>query len=529
MNARNEPADAIRRTLELIEQLSFSDRAVEARSFLTQIWPFISAGVDPVPDAGTVDVFAGVALGYLQLGDHPNAVRFATNALIVSPADMLAHAICPLPDRIRIVRHFLHHQQTGKAVALLEEILRYTPAAAEEVSFYRAVLGHVEAEAARSRDQSPPDGRGTLFNLVLWGERYVDKFLRFALPSLLAPGNVPALTQYGPVIFDIHTTDADRMRLDASPGIAALRQRARIDYTILPATLFDFKGTEGTPAPDRLFVAGAQNLSAIKAGALRADLTYVVTEGLYSDRHFAIAKDYLRDGYKAVLTSSLRARDSGIAALLDAHGKVTEEAIAIGAAPLVAYACANLNPDYDNLFIRADSGTVSQDVIALYFRTEEGFAGHTFQISPVLIAHEIIPDGFEPDYHTSDARLLAELARSGDPARLYKVVDTPSDSLFVVDLDSGSGSSARVFGAFPVTVGQCVRSLEKWCSRESDFDYFEWAFRQRFAFRCNPTHLPQNDVSESEAVSRFCDLFEKAQDGCRRTIRYFRGRSGDAC
>ncbi len=516
--------ETIKAALQSMESLAFAGRISEVKGFLTELWPFITEGLDPVPAPQDVNVFSGIALGYLKIGNRTEAVNFADNALIVSPSDMLAHAIAPLTDRILIVRHFLHHHQPQKAVDLLNAIQNFTPAARDEVNFYLFLLRHYESEKERVRSLAPLEGRATLFNLAIWGEAYIEKFLRYSLPSLLAPGNIPALAATDPVIFDIHTTEADQVRLAALPGIRKLAEFARIDYTIFPAELFDFKGTYSTGAPDRLYVSGAQTLSAMKAKALGADLTFVVTEGLYSDRHFVVAKDYLRDGYKSVLISPVRANDSGLADYLKSYGTVTNESISLDSKHLLEYAANNLIPQIHDLFFRRDSKPIFQDVIALYFKTDSGFAAHTYQISPALISHEIIPTGLKFDYHTSDTRLLAELARESDPNKIYKVIENPTNELFVVDLVSESNVRGREFGEFPVTVEQCVRSALKWCNRESDFDFFEWAFQQRFEFPCDPAKLPNNDWTEEHTVEVFLELFQSRRESYTRTINYYRGK-----
>jgi hypothetical protein len=59
--------------------------------------------------------------------------------------------------------------------------------------------------------------RGFHFITVLWGERYRDYFLEYCLPSLLSPGNIPALRTRGACKFLIATrpTDWELMRATA--------------------------------------------------------------------------------------------------------------------------------------------------------------------------------------------------------------------------------------------------------------------------------------------------------------------------
>src|SRR5580698_5058063 len=56
---------------------------------------------------------------------------------------------------------------------------------------------------------------------VVWGDEHRNYFLEYCLPSLLAPGNIPAITGIRPAKFLIATTAADR---DAMLGTAILRE-----------------------------------------------------------------------------------------------------------------------------------------------------------------------------------------------------------------------------------------------------------------------------------------------------------------
>ena len=88
--------ESILLALEAIQKFAFNGRMAEARAYLTELWPFIGTGIDLVQDPDKVNVYSGIALGYLRLGNLVDAKKFAKSALILSPTDMLAHAISPL-------------------------------------------------------------------------------------------------------------------------------------------------------------------------------------------------------------------------------------------------------------------------------------------------------------------------------------------------------------------------------------------------------------------------------------------------
>ncbi|MBV8170181.1 MAG: hypothetical protein JO021_25585, partial [Alphaproteobacteria bacterium] len=57
---------------------------------------------------------------------------------------------------------------------------------------------------------------------VAWGEAFIDRFLRLALRTLLAPGNIPSLAARHELGYSFFTTPRDADRLLADPLFAQL-------------------------------------------------------------------------------------------------------------------------------------------------------------------------------------------------------------------------------------------------------------------------------------------------------------------
>lgn len=69
--------------------------------------------------------------------------------------------------------------------------------------------------------------------LVVWGEAFTELFLHGCLPSLLSPGNIPAMASNARSVFNIHTTAADAARMSASPSIERLRQHIPVRFHVI--------------------------------------------------------------------------------------------------------------------------------------------------------------------------------------------------------------------------------------------------------------------------------------------------------
>jgi len=72
------------------------------------------------------------------------------------------------------------------------------------------------------------------FIVVLRGERFRHYFLEYCLPSLLSPGNLPALSTRQPSKFLIATTPADWVALESSPIFRVLQRYVSPELIEIP-------------------------------------------------------------------------------------------------------------------------------------------------------------------------------------------------------------------------------------------------------------------------------------------------------
>ena len=58
---------------------------------------------------------------------------------------------------------------------------------------------------------------------AVWGQEYVDTFVRVGLRSLLSQGNIPDLAVEHEVLYTIYTMQPDAQTLERAPAFARLR------------------------------------------------------------------------------------------------------------------------------------------------------------------------------------------------------------------------------------------------------------------------------------------------------------------
>jgi tetratricopeptide (TPR) repeat protein len=141
---------------------------------------------------GLADVREGVAaairLGSVLLRRHrfPEARMWYRKAFDVLPRD---------PNLAEEVAHvLLRHGSDREIRDFLDRLAREQPNLAltqYATTIYAAFDRYVAEVKTRTAGAVPPDKPTAIIVLPLWGQRYVDTFLRYALPNLMTDGNLP--------------------------------------------------------------------------------------------------------------------------------------------------------------------------------------------------------------------------------------------------------------------------------------------------------------------------------------------------
>ncbi|MTJ93005.1 MAG: hypothetical protein F8N36_09105 [Desulfovibrio sp.] len=74
---------------------------------------------------------------------------------------------------------------------------------------------------------------------VIWGKTYVERWAEINAPTLLAPGNIPAMAKKMSVCLVFYTTHEDRDRIRSLPVYRRLKQFAAIRFVIMDSMLRD--------------------------------------------------------------------------------------------------------------------------------------------------------------------------------------------------------------------------------------------------------------------------------------------------
>lgn len=132
---------------------------------------------------------------------------------------------------------------------------------------------------------------------VVWGDWHVNALLGVCLPTLLAPGNLPAFAANHHVRHIVYTTKADGARMQAAPVFRQLCDLVETTFETIPAHKLD----SPIQTHHEYWQAGLVRAAAEKAFAMP-----MYPDAAWSDRVFSHLGDIIASGRKAVFMNFLR-------------------------------------------------------------------------------------------------------------------------------------------------------------------------------------------------------------------------------
>ncbi|MBT3886948.1 MAG: hypothetical protein HOF70_19370 [Rhodospirillaceae bacterium] len=132
---------------------------------------------------------------------------------------------------------------------------------------------------------------------VLWGARFVDRFLSMTLATILAPGNIPALANDRRLSYRIFTGENDERRLRASPLFQRLEQFLPVNISVI-----------STRPDDGKYRSAIQHyIQAMQDTRLALAPTILLQpDAIWADGALMRIAELADAGYAAIMTDGLR-------------------------------------------------------------------------------------------------------------------------------------------------------------------------------------------------------------------------------
>jgi hypothetical protein len=323
------------------------------------------------------------------------ACRFAPGALAA-------------PERKELIRACMNFDMVDHAVA-------YARDGGEETAFINEFLvdtlarkseNIARAEALKAR---VPGARFAVIGSILWGDAYVDRFMDYCVPSLLAEGNLPALAETRRVVHSIVTTERDRRRIGSHPSFARLSGTAEVVFTCFPEAFLARREQSGYNF--YFFYGLLDHHSVFWASALGAELYLLPVDCLYADGCLRNMSGYLDRGADCASIAGLEALEEPLLAYFagraDARG-----ALAIGADELLRKAGEFMHPVYRSVLMSRENERFYRHPRELVWPLEGQLAVHSIYMHPLAVSSRMLSRPFHPHHENVDYALLPRLLQA---------------------------------------------------------------------------------------------------------------------
>jgi hypothetical protein len=306
----------------------------------------------------------------------------------------------------------------------------------------------------RNQEQSGASASGPPsrldFLLPVWGHRHIGSFLEFGLPSLLAAGNLPALSRLLPCSFVVLTRREDAATFLEHPAGRRLSEFCHVD--VQPIDDLIIEGHHSVT----LTLAYERAIRARDSAARDTCFFFLVADFLVADGTLARVYERIRSGSSAVVGGNFQitAEDAtaDLRPLVDADQKLT-----LSPRQLMALALRHLHPVTLAKFMNIP---LCHDPLAnrLFWRANERtLLGRFFLFHMIAIRPEVTSFSISAP---CDYSFVPELCPSGNVA-----VMTDSDEYLIVEMQPRRHELSRIRPG-PFDVAALGRSLSDWTTAE---------------------------------------------------------------
>lgn len=353
-----------------------------------------------------------------------------------------------------------------------------------------------------------PEPRQAKLLLPIWGHAYVRDFLRYSLPSLLAPGNVPALADRLPTEFVFLTTVEDEPELRSADGIHKLEDVCavsihRIDHLVSDANY-----------STSITLAYAEAVADVGPAMTDTCFFLLTSDYVLSDGSLLSVLGRMLDGVSAIQVGNFQVQREQSLPWLENRLRRLPDLGPLRSRELMTWALAHLHPatvaNMVNVPFNRNSHTNR-----LFWRVDDSaLVGRFYLKHPICVRPE------EPTFlvgSSVDYSFVPEMCPYG---RVESIVD--SDDYLAIELQPlGHENGFLRFG--PLTPRQLARSLAEWTTARHRANV-----RDHHIFHSGepPPALESVVLQSDQFVDQVAGILKRRRPQPYRGHRYWKGAIG---
>jgi hypothetical protein len=307
-----------------------------------------------------------------------------------------------------LIRAAVNVDYVDKAIALAKDGRQGTSFAYDFLVKMMELKAANVREARRLRRKFFLQPSFAVVGSIAWGEAFVDKFMNYHVPSLLAEGNIPALARRKKkVIHSIVTTERDRQKIVAHPVFKRLSQSAEVVFTCFPEELLERRVRDEFNF--YYFYGFLDHQSVLLAKELQAELYLLPVDIVISRDSFANVGRSFDRGTDCCSTAGIECEPAGLRAWLDARPRGEKGDLDLPVDELLTAAIAMPDAYCRSLVMSLENQAFCRHPRELIWPMPTGLAIHSIFMHPVAVSARLMSRPFHPQYENVDYALLPRL------------------------------------------------------------------------------------------------------------------------
>jgi hypothetical protein len=285
--------------------------------------------------------------------------------------------------------------------------------------------------------------------LPVWGKRYVEQFLDFCLPTLLADGNLPSLCRRGACTFVLFARAKEIEAIRRNRFWQALQRLCAVETIAIDDLISDSHSTT-------LTLAYVRGIRSCKSGLLNTCFIFLVSDYVLADGALNKAVSPVVAGASGVLVGNLQMTSEEAASVL-LQARADKLYLSIKPRDLARLSLDHTHPATLASFV---DSTVSHDASSnrLFWRVDDSTVlGRFYLMHMIAIRPETADFTIAAP---SDYSLIPELCPSG-----AVTIIEDSDEYCVVEMQPGRTAEPNL-RLGPMTPQTQAASLRRWATRQ---------------------------------------------------------------
>ena len=282
-------------------------------------------------------------------------------------------------------------------------------------------LSHWRGKEYRARHR---DEDVYVMGAIVWGSEYIENFMQYNLRSMLAPGNLPALSERGAVVFSIVTNPAGELQIRRHPVFEQLSRLADVEFSHIPETLLSYLRADYLSSHFYIFYGIVDHCSIFFAQGANAHLFMIPVDAIVAQGSLDSMARYGREGFGCCGGGNIVAEsETFLPALRQHYGR--EPVIAITSEELATLAARHAHHYFRSQVVAVENRDFGRHPRDVFWPTPTGVEIHSVFIHPLFTAAGMLQRYTRKHYANIDYGMIPRMCAS---AEMVKIIEQPAEA-----------------------------------------------------------------------------------------------------